>query len=134
MVSMNKDQLIIYEMQAKICQALSHPIRLLILDLISDKELTSSALLELVKIPKANLSQHLNVLKDAGILKSRKDGQFQFISLAIPQIKEACGLICKILTEKISEDERRMAEIRKGLNVQAALSKAKEKKENKENK
>ena len=114
-------------MQANICQALSHPVRLYILDLVSKEELTCSDLLENLKIPKANLSQHLNVLKAAGILQSRKDGQFQYMSLAIPQIKDACNMIRKILTEKISDDEKRMSKIRKGLNNQIIVSSSKKK-------
>ena len=59
----------LYEMQADICYALSHPIRLYILDLVASKEMSSSELLEELEIPKANLSQHLSVLKEAGILE-----------------------------------------------------------------
>jgi ArsR family transcriptional regulator len=106
---------LIYEMQANICHALSHPVRLHILDLLSHAEMSSSELLEELKIPKANLSQHLTVLKDAGILKTRKDGQFQFLSLAIPKIKDACAIVGSILSEQICEEEKRMSELRKNI-------------------
>lgn len=120
----------IYELQANICHALSHPVRLHILDLLSNSELSSSELLEVLKIPKANLSQHLTVLKDAGILKSRKDGQFQYLSLAIPKIKDACALVGSILSERICEEEKRMTELRKNINNKDKKSKVSHKESN----
>jgi DNA-binding transcriptional ArsR family regulator len=111
-------EMAVYEMQANICHALSHPVRLYILDLLSADEMSSSELLEILKIPKANLSQHLAVLKEAGILKSRKEGAFQILSLAIPKIKDACQLVRGILLERLNEDQRTMSELKKSLDLQ----------------
>lgn len=122
MVEKNK---LLYELQAGICSALSHPIRLEILDLVSSNEKSSTELLALLDIPKANLSQHLSVLKDAGILKTRKDGQYQYVSLALPKIKDACSLVRGILADRILEDEKRMVELKKDLSQQVKLIKSK---------
>lgn len=108
----------IYDMQAEICSALASPVRLHILDLIANAEKTSSELLEILKIPKANLSQHLAVLKDAGIIKSRKDGHFHYLSLAIPKIKEACTLVKSVLAEKIALEEKKNSELIRELRAQ----------------
>ena len=108
----------IYEMQANICHALSHPVRLYILDLLSTEDMSSTQLLEVLEIPKANLSQHLTVLKDAGVLKSRKEGSFQVLSLAIPKIKDACQLVRGILIDRLNEDQKTMNEIKKNLDMQ----------------
>lgn len=115
MVEKNKT---LYELQADICYALSHPVRLEILDLLTGQEMTSSELLTVLNIPKANLSQHLTVLKDAGILKTRKEGQFQYVSLAIPKIKDACSLVRGILADRIAGEEKRMSELKKNLTMQ----------------
>lgn len=122
---MREGNKILYELQAEICSALSHPLRLEILDLLSNGEKTSSDLLAILDIPKANLSQHLAVLKDAGILKTRKDGQFQFISFAIPKIKDACSLVREILAERLDENEKKMGELKKNLNQQVKAIKVK---------
>ena len=105
----------LYEMQAEICSALSHPVRLHILDLLAEKEMTSADLLEILEIPKANLSQHLTVLKDAGILTGKKDGQFQVLSLALPKIKMACQLVRGILSDRLAQEEKNVAEWKKNL-------------------
>lgn len=112
---MNENKKVLYEMQAEICHALSHPIRLHILDLVAEKERTSSELLEILDIPKANLSQHLTVLKDAGIIKTRKEGQFQFLSLAIPRIKEACGIVRGCLADRLDEQSEMVNKLQRNL-------------------
>lgn len=108
----------IYDLQAEICSALASPVRLQILDLVSESEKTASELLEVLEIPKANLSQHLAVLKDAGIIRSRKEGLFQYMSLSLPKIKDACALVRSVLLEKIALEEKHNAELIKELRAQ----------------
>lgn len=108
----------IYDLQAEICSALASPVRLQILDLLSTGEKTASELLEVLKIPKANLSQHLAVLKDAGIVHARKEGLFQYMSLSLPKIKDACALVRSVLLEKIALEEKQNSELMRELRAQ----------------
>ncbi|MCB9072265.1 MAG: winged helix-turn-helix transcriptional regulator [Bdellovibrionaceae bacterium] len=108
----------IYELQAEICSALANPIRIQILDLLAEGEKNSSDLLKILNVPKANLSQHLSVLKDAGIIQSRKEGLYQYLSLSIPKIKDACSLVRSVLIEKISQEEKQNAQIIRQLRAQ----------------
>ena len=105
----------IYDLQAEICSALASPVRLKILDILGEGEKNSSDLLEELQIPKANLSQHLSVLKDAGILHTRKEGLFQYVSLALPKVKDACSLVRNILSEKMAMDEEKNSKLMKEL-------------------
>lgn len=108
----------IYDLQAEICSALASPVRLQILDLLSENEKTATELLEVLEIPKANLSQHLAVLKDAGIIQARKEGLFQYMSLSIPKIKDACSLVRSVLLEKIAIEEKQNSDLIKELRAQ----------------
>lgn len=108
----------IYEMQAEICSALANPVRLQILDLLAGGEKNASELLEVLGVPKANLSQHLAVLKDAGIIQARKEGLYQYMSLAIPKIKDACSLVRSVLLEKIAIEEKKNSELIRELKAQ----------------
>lgn len=101
----------LYQLQAEICGALASPVRLHILDLLAEGEKTVGDLLEVLDIPKANLSQHLAVLKDAGILNSRRQGLYIYMSLAIPRIKEACSLVKTLLAERIALEEKKNSEL-----------------------
>ncbi len=108
----------IYDLQAEICSALANPVRLEILDLLAPGEKSASALLDVLEIPKANLSQHLAVLKDAGIIQARREGLFQYFSLAIPKIKDACTLVRAVLLEKMALEEKLNSELMRKLKSQ----------------
>lgn len=105
----------IYEMQATLCHALAHPVRQEILDLLADGELANSELLEALEIPKANLSLHLNLLKQAGIVTVRREGLYQFVSIALPQVKAACSMVRSVLLEKLSREGEQSAQLKKRL-------------------
>jgi ArsR family transcriptional regulator len=106
-------QVALYERQAEICCALGHPIRLRILDLLADRELNGVELLEQLDIPKANLFQHVNVLKGAGLLLARKEGTCQYLSLAYPRIKDACAMVREILNDALARDQKAVLELAK---------------------
>jgi DNA-binding transcriptional ArsR family regulator len=108
----------IYVLQAELCSALASPVRLHILDILSTGEKTATDLLEVLEIPKANLSQHLSVLKDAGIIQSRKKGLYHYISLAVPKIKDACALVRSVLVEKMALEEKKNSELIRELRAQ----------------
>jgi ArsR family transcriptional regulator, virulence genes transcriptional regulator len=94
----------IYERQATLCSALANPVRLKILDLIGDKEMTAKELGELLQLPKSNLSQHIGVLKTAGILQTRSEGLYQYLSLSMPEVKQACNMVKKVLVAQLEKD------------------------------
>lgn len=91
----------IYEKQAQICKAFANPARLRILDLIANGECGVSELQASLNISKPNLSQHLAVLKSVGILTMRREGRQMYCSLAIPEVKQACQLVRKVLVAQV---------------------------------
>ena len=91
----------IYEKQAQICKAFANPVRLRILDLIANGECGISDLQDSLNISKPNLSQHLAVLKSVGILGVRRDGRQIYCSLAIPEVKQACQLVRRVLIAQV---------------------------------
>jgi DNA-binding transcriptional ArsR family regulator len=96
----------IYERQSRICKAFAHPIRLRLLDLLGQRARTAADLQEQLGITKANLSQHLAILRSAGAISARRDGRHLACSLAIPEIKEACHLIRRVLRAQIRNGRR----------------------------
>lgn len=98
----------LYELQAQLCKTLSNPKRLEILDVLkASGEITVNALAEALEIPKANTSQHLAVLRQAGVVNSRRDGINVYYSLRSERISEACALTRQILLERL-EDQMAM--------------------------
>ena len=101
----------IYEMQAELCKTLSNPKRLEILDILkTEGEITVNALAELLEIPKANTSQHLAVLRQAGVVNTRRDGINVFYSLRSDRISEACSVTRQILLERLEDQMQVMKE------------------------
>ncbi|WP_425448076.1 ArsR/SmtB family transcription factor [Dethiothermospora halolimnae] len=64
----------IFKMSSSYLKALAHPTRLKILDILKDKELCVCVILEELQLEQSNVSQHLKVLREQGIVKSRRDG------------------------------------------------------------
>jgi DNA-binding transcriptional ArsR family regulator len=98
----------VYERQASICKAFANPVRLQILDMVANGGCPAAELQKKLGISKANLSQHISVLRSAGIIGTRRDGQTMICSLAIPEVKQACQLVRKVLIAQL-EDARKMA-------------------------
>ena len=91
----------VYEMQVRICKAFAHPGRLRILDLLACREYSVSELQKSLNVSIPNVSQHLAILKSAGVVKTRREGKQIFCSLAIPEVKTACSLIREVLRAQI---------------------------------
>ena len=73
---------------ALLLKSISHPIRLKILCLLQDEELTVSKIREEVETSGANITQHLNIMRNQGIIASRKEANFIYNSIADERIIE----------------------------------------------
>jgi DNA-binding transcriptional ArsR family regulator len=104
----------IFELQAEICQTLANPKRLQILSLLKKGELSAGEMAKAMNIAKANLSQHLSVMRQKGILVTRRDGTMIYYRLARPKITEACSIMREVLLDSLADQERLSKSIRKG--------------------
>lgn len=102
----------LYELHARMCQVFTSPKRLEILNLLRDKELSVNELAGLADIPQANLSQHLSILRERGIVKTRREGSTIYYSLVNPKIIQAFDIIREILLEKLAQTEKLSQELR----------------------
>jgi ArsR family transcriptional regulator len=93
----------IYRIQADFCKALAHPVRLKIIDLLKSGEKNVSEMIKSLNIKQAALSQHLAILRERGIVISRKKGMNTYYSLRRLEIVDACSMIHRILRELMAE-------------------------------
>lgn len=96
----------ILERQVMICKAFANPTRLHILDLLGRHDWSAAELQDKLGISKANLSQHMTVLKSAGIILRRRNGKEVSFSLAMPEVKQACKLIQNVLRAQIRNGQK----------------------------
>jgi ArsR family transcriptional regulator len=73
-------------MLSKLLKALSDPTRLKIVELLKNKEICACKFSSLTKKAQPTVSQHLRILEDAGIIKSRKEGKNIMYSIADKRI------------------------------------------------
>ena len=73
-------------MSSKIFKALSDPTRLKIVELLEKKEICACEFVPLTKKAQPTVSQHLRILENSGIIKSRKEGKMIIYSLVNPKI------------------------------------------------
>jgi DNA-binding transcriptional ArsR family regulator len=90
----------IYEMQAEICKTLTNPKRIEILNILKNEERTVTELVNALGASKANVSQHLAVMRHKGILTTRRDGVNIFYRVANPKVIDACALMKEVLFEQ----------------------------------
>lgn len=91
----------VYVLQSRICKAFANPIRLELLDLLAARDWFASDLQDRLGISNPNLSQHLAVLRSAGVIRTRREGKQLLCSLAMPQVKSACQIIRDVLRTQI---------------------------------
>jgi len=93
----------IFRMQAEILKALAHPVRLEVLHLLGRREVPFGELQLALGITKANLSQHLAVLRKARIVTDRRRGVNALYRLAYPEIEEACYGVGQALARQMRQ-------------------------------
>lgn len=99
-----KDHL--YEQFARIGKAMASPKRLEILDLLAQGERTVEEIAREAAIPVASASQHLQVLKNARMVESRREGLYAFYRLASEEVFEAWQAVRELGEERLAEVDR----------------------------
>lgn len=95
----------IFELHAELLKALAHPRRLEIVQLLRDGALCVSDIYEMLDLPQANISQHLMILRDAGVVTSVRDGKQIIYKIANKKIIHASDLLREVLIEEYQGSE-----------------------------
>ena len=96
----------VYERQAVICKAFANPTRLHLVEMLMHGERWAAELQEGLGVSKANLSQHLAVLKSAGVVATRREGKQLHCGIAVPEVKQAMGALRSMLKAQGKESRR----------------------------
>lgn len=96
--------------KAEIFQALAHPTRVAIIELLWDRELSAGDLIEKLGMEQANISQHLAVLRSRQLVVNRKAGNQVFYSVRDPILLEVFGLMRTYFQKHLAETLEMLAE------------------------
>lgn len=90
-----------YCMHSQLCKTLANEKRQRILGTLRDGALTVSELQAATGIAQANLSQHLSILREKGVVLARREGAYVRYAIANPKILQAFDLITEVMQETL---------------------------------
>ena len=85
----------VFDEQAKIYKALAHPKRLEIVNLLGSEWLKVTEIYSMLDLPQANISQHLKLLRQAGVVETKREGKEIYY-----RVKTCLGVCQKALSLK----------------------------------
>jgi len=93
----------IYNLQAEISKTLAHPLRLALLHILKDGEKMVNELVDILNASQSNISQHLALMRQRQIVKTRKQGSSVYYRVANPKISQACDTMREVLMEQLGQ-------------------------------
>ncbi|MEV0403620.1 metalloregulator ArsR/SmtB family transcription factor [Actinoallomurus sp. NPDC050550] len=102
----------LYEAKAEFFRMLGHPVRIRVLELLSQGPMPVRDLLAEIEVEASNLSQQLTVMRRSGIVTATRDGSTMVYALAGPDVSDLLQAARRILTELITGREELLAELR----------------------
>jgi ArsR family transcriptional regulator len=102
------------QFKADIFQALAHPTRIAIAEVLRDGERSAGQIIEQLQLEQANASQHFAVLRSKRIVLSRKEGNQVFYSLRDPVLIEVLDILKRYFYTQLSETMSMLEEIQSG--------------------
>jgi ArsR family transcriptional regulator len=102
----DKHRQLLFEKQAEVAKAIAHPLRIAIIDFLKDGEQCVCDIAEHVGAERSNISRHLSVMVNAGVLEWRKEGLKVIYKLKCVCILDFFSCITDVLRAQARENER----------------------------
>jgi ArsR family transcriptional regulator len=100
------------QFKADIFQALAHPTRIAIVELLRDGEKSAGELIDLLELEQANASQHFSVLRSRQVVVNRKEGNQVFYSLRDPALVKVLDILKHYFFSQLSQTKSMLEEVR----------------------
>ncbi len=96
----------LFHLHAEVCKTLANAKRLEILNLLRNGEMSVRDIIKQMRVSKANVSQHLAVMRRAGIVETRRDGVNVYYWVSNTKVTKACDLMREVLLEHHSRSQK----------------------------
>ena len=90
----------VYELQAELCRALSHPVRLELIHLLREGPKRVGDLAQIIGLNQGTVSRHLGVLRNSEILTTQHHGRDIHYQIVDPRVSDLCELMRQVLVEQ----------------------------------
>jgi ArsR family transcriptional regulator len=97
------DRAAIYRLHAQFCKTLSDANRLLIIAELAKGEVSVNELAQRLQLRQANVSKHLGLMRERGLVVARRDGATVYYALSDPRIIEAIKLLKEVQADQIEK-------------------------------
>lgn len=94
---------------AAVMKAMSDPVRLKLLYHLQSGELCVGDLVARLDCSQANVSKHLALLRQSGLVALRQEGSTHYYSVADPMVSSVCDTVCSAVEERMDHDRRLIA-------------------------
>ena len=94
----------LYRRKAELCKTFSDPKRLMIISELREGEKSVNELVAALQVPQAVVSRHLAVLRNRGVVITRREGVNIFYRLTDTKIIEACDIVHEILLDQAARN------------------------------
>ena len=105
----SKKKQLLFERQAQIAKAIAHPLRIAVIDLLKDGPQCVCDIAEYVGSERSNVSRHLSVMVNAGILEHHKEGLKVIYGLRTPCIIDFFSCTTECLKRQLADDKKLLA-------------------------
>ena len=103
---LSKKRQLLFEKQAEIAKAIAHPLRIAIVDFLKDGEQCVCDIAEHVGSERSNVSRHLSVMVNAGVLEYRKEGLKVIYKLKTLCIIDFFSCASRVLQQQVKDNEK----------------------------
>jgi len=103
MLTKNKQQ--IFEKQAQIAKAIAHPLRIAVLDFLKAGPQCVCDIAHHLGSERSNVSRHLSIMTNAGVLESRKEGLKVIYTLKTPCILDFFSCVTGVLKQQAKDNQ-----------------------------
>ncbi len=102
----DKKKWLLFQKQAEVAQAVAHPLRIAIIDFLKDGEQCVCDIAEHIGSERSNVSRHLSVMVNAGVLEYRKEGLKVIYKLKCICILDFFLCVTGVLRQQAKENEK----------------------------
>ncbi|MCD6506774.1 winged helix-turn-helix transcriptional regulator [Candidatus Poribacteria bacterium] len=93
----------------EVFKALGDPTRRRIVEMLKERDLTPTEILQQLNVSQPTLSHHLDILKRAGLIEGEREGKFIRYSLNMTVLEMSIEYLMKLIGGEENEDERSIA-------------------------
>lgn len=104
----------LYEMHADFCKFMGNALRIEILFLLGDNEMCVDDLATAMDVKMPNVSQHLAIMREKGVVTVRRDGNKIYYSLSNPKTLQACTIMREAMIEEMNKNIELVKDIHGG--------------------